>query len=356
MSKPLIITACAAITPYGLNTHDFANGYQQRDLDFSANTELAKYITDDNVQAAMLPEYDVKKLLNMRGAGQLDSLTKHLCVAAKEMEVQLGFDSVEMRQEKIKDERLSIVIGSTGPVQSVMNFDEAAVEEPQYVAPGAFPNVVFNVPACYASIRHAARASVITLTDGDTSSANAIKVAMRQLENDRVDMAWAGGAEELTPAQVLLLKAQDNFIDLETLPPLSEGVYLFALTSQDKAETLGTPSLAEVYEVVTLFNPNVEQGTKQLIERLAELHPEKMKEVTWVVSNVAKDTDMLPYACKLYQTNETLGCLAAASSAAAIMATLADPKVLPGEHLLHICHDECGASAAILYHKTNHLT
>ncbi len=351
----LVIVAGAAVTPFGLNTSDFCKGINGGGYLFEEHNELTGFVTDTKVNSASISTYDAKKALNTRAVSQLDQLTKHVSVATLELQKNLGCDDVESRKEKVSDDQLSIVLGTTGPVQSVIDFDIEAFKEPQYVAAGLFPNVVFNVPGCHASIRHKARGSVLTLNDGDTASANAIKLACGQLTNNRSDMVWVGGAEALNPAQVLMLKAQQNFINEPVLPDLAEGVFLFAMTRKETAQENDHQTLAEIETTAALFCPDKDLALKKLIEKLVSDCPEEMKEVTWLSSNLSAPIKPLGYDVKAFNADKKLGYLAAATSAASLMCILASHEVNPGERVLHICQDENGASSAILLRKTKHL-
>lgn len=347
----LVIVASAAVTPFGLETSEFSKGTNGDAYEFKEDESLSEYLTDSQVKSSYIPKYDAKKELNTRAVSQLDQLTKHVCIATQKLQKDLGFDSVEERQQKIPDERISLMLGSTGPVQSVVDFDITSYKEPQYVAAGLFPNVVFNVPGCYASIRHGIKGSVLTFNDGDVSSANALKVACGKLNSERCDVAWVGGAEALTPAHALMVKSQQSSIKNSHLSDLAEGVYLFAIMRKQYATDQGYEAIAEIEGTVNLFCPNKPLAIKRTVEKLNNDRPEEMKEISWVSGYTSEVSPLLNYDVKEFKEASKLGYLASATSAAEVMSALASDLVKPGERVLHVCQDENGASSAILFRK-----
>ncbi|AJQ97062.1 beta-ketoacyl synthase N-terminal-like domain-containing protein [Gynuella sunshinyii] len=354
-SNNIAIVAASAFTPYGMTTDDFIEGINGRPVQFDNNSELAEYISEASVQVALTPEYDARKVLNARGINHLDRLTRHVCVAAQQLHASLVDDGMDQWPVQIAADRLSIVLGTTGPVQSVVDFDMAAIEEPQYVSSGLFPNIVFNVPACYASIRHGAKASVISFNDGETASANAFKTAIGQLQNNRADMVWVGGAEALTPAHVLLIGSQSNYQAGQPLPAMTEGAYLLAAVKYDMAVQNAMPVLAELECAVSLFCPDPEKALVALLARMCAERPVEMQEISWLVGETSGVDGILGYALKTLDIQQPLGYLASATTAASVMTVLCHRQVLAGERVLHICRDENGAWAAVLLRKNRDL-
>ena len=104
MNDTLAITAAVALSPYGLATDDFARGYTGIATGFQAGGDLSAYLKDaPPLHAALVPEYDAKKLLNTRSINHLDRLTRHLSVALESLHGALGFSDLEARRAHFED-------------------------------------------------------------------------------------------------------------------------------------------------------------------------------------------------------------------------------------------------------------
>ncbi|WP_284209313.1 beta-ketoacyl synthase N-terminal-like domain-containing protein, partial [Chitiniphilus shinanonensis] len=230
MDAQLVISAAAALSPYGLGVQALLDGLRTAPPAF-APLEGA-YRAEPKL--ARVPDYDARELLATRSIGNFDRLTLHVCVAAAQLHRAMGLDDPAVRREQLPDERVSLVLGSSGPLQSVLAFDLQAIDEPRYVQPSIYPNVVFNVPASYAAIRHGIRGSCITLTDGDASGLIAFSLAASQLEAGRIDLALVGAAEEATPAYALYRHSLAHAAG-QPAAPLVEGAALLALETAAQA-------------------------------------------------------------------------------------------------------------------------
>lgn len=245
MQTPFVITAVSALTPFGTTAESCARalaGHAPLHLQ-AISPSLGK-----PCQAAFVVEHDVRELLGTRSISQLDRLSRHVGISIRSLLTTLGMADVGVRRPYLADERISIVLGTTGSFQSTVDYEREAIRDPRYVQPSLMPNMVLNVPASYAAIRHAIRGSCITLTDGPVSALKALAMGITQLRCGRIDLALCGGAEEATPAAALVLEA-DLYRQGRRgpLPALLDGAIFLALEPEARAREQGRDPLLGIH-------------------------------------------------------------------------------------------------------------
>lgn len=350
MTSKLVITGCNALTPYGFGLGALAEGLRTGPA-AAAPLESAYA---EGPAVARVPAYDARALLGTRAIGNFDRLTLHVGVAVKQLLDGMGLASTDTRGSLPADDRISLTLGSSGPLQSIVAFDLQAIEEPTYVQPGVYPNVVLNVPASYAAIRHAIRGSCITLTDGETSSLQAFATAAAQIESGRIDFAIVGGAEEATPAYQLLRSALARQQGTET-GVLVEGAALMCLEPADQAQRQGRASLARVYGCTHAFAPGDQAaGIGQCLANLRRRFGKVLDEVGVVSAEASVPAGAWFDGVRTLALAPRIGDAGAMHGALAVLQVLADHGVPPGETVLVLQCSPEGACAALLLQKHAH--
>jgi 3-oxoacyl-[acyl-carrier-protein] synthase II len=154
------------------------------------------------------------------------------------------------------------------------------VHDPRYVQPSRVPNLVLNVPASHAAIRHGIRGSCITLTDGPTSGLKALSLALGQLASGRMDLALCGTAEEATPAAALAVEAEARRARCAPAT-LLEGAAMLALEPRAQARLRQRRMLAEVHGCVHRFAPGAPgQALASCLERLRLTQSSRLREIS----------------------------------------------------------------------------
>lgn len=349
MQAPFVITANSALTPFGIGADAYAQGSTPNRKPLEGN-----YATQAEV--AMVPDYDAQHLLAVRSVSNFDRLTLHVCVAVDQLHKQLGYADLTTRRQTLADDRMCIVLGSAGPLQSIVDFDLQTIEEPSYVQPSRVPNVVFNVPASYAAIRHGIRGSCITLTDGDSSSLKAFAIAAGQLQFGRIDLAMVGGAEEATPAYAMYRQAMDQFARSSDLP-ISEGASLFAMETAEHARLAGRSSLAGLFGCAQVFSPNEPQvGLRACLDKLERKFPQAMAAISIVYFDGEADISELGLSHAInIQLEQKLGRTGAMYGSLALLDALTSSEVNDGALILVLQADQAGACVAALFEKHAHL-
>lgn len=348
MRAELVITAASAVTPYGLGTEAYTQGIAIGPMESSP----IEGCYAPNVRCSQVPHYDAREVLSVRSISALDRLTLHVCVAVDQLHKRLGLSDMHKRRVHLADERISLVLGSSGPLQSILDFDLQTIQEPRYVQPSMVPNVVFNVPASYAAIRHGIRGSCITLTDGDTSSLKALGIAAAQLESGRIDLALVGGAEEATPAYGLYCAAL-SAANGHDCPELTEGAAMFTLERADHARAAGRSYIAGLYGCAQVFSPGAaEGGLTACLAKLRRRFASVLAEVTVVYGNAQMDLKSLGLDhCRSVAANARLGHAGAMSASMAMLDALANQTIAAGELILVLQTDREGVCAAALLQK-----
>ncbi|MET3133691.1 3-oxoacyl-[acyl-carrier-protein] synthase II [Oxalobacteraceae bacterium GrIS 1.11] len=338
MPENLVITAAAAVTPYGIGVAEFARG-------MAAGAPEATPLPGWHAGAALaatVPAYDARALLATRVISNFDRLTRHVCVATQQLQQSLGLDGAA------DGSRVSMVCGSSGPLQSIMEIDLQTIAEPSHLQPSLIPNLVFSAPASYAALRHGIRGSCITLTEGVTASLQAFAVAAAQLQAGRVDLALVCGAEEATPAYALYRAASGTIA-----APLTEGAVIFALERAEHAALAGRASLARLLACAHVFAPGDSAGgLAACLRQLRRQAGKQLAEVGVVCAEAAPDLDAFGLAgCRRVSLEERLGDCGAMYASLAALNALCRPDIVPGEVILLLQTSAEGVCAAMLLQK-----
>lgn len=351
MNKEVVITGTGVLSPFGMGVEAFTEGYRAGRSPMGQAGELSAHYYPPRLAAAV-PDYDAKQYLNAKGIRGLDKLTVHVSVALDFLHDELGFGDLDVRRQHYADERVAITLGTTGPIQSILDFDLETVRDPQFVQPGLFPNTVFPLPASYAAIRRSIKASCVTLTNGETSSLDAFSFGARQIADGRVDFAIVGGAEELTPAQALAVGA----IHRERgggCPVMGEGAALFGLESAQAAGRRGAQPLASLLAVHTVFCPDLAAGAAECWSRIKRLAPANdVASIAHVFLN--REIDLASFgldAARVVHPAHMFGYLGALNGAMGVLSALVDPAIPSGAPVLVVNLSEEGNCTMLLLKK-----
>ncbi len=351
MQQELVITGTGVLSPYGMGVEAFSEGYCARRSPMVEASALPAHYYPPRLAAAV-PDYDAKRYLNARGIRGLDKLTIHVSVALDFLHDEVGFGDVEERRRHYPDERVAIVLGTTGPIQSILNFDLETVRDPQFVQPGLFPNTVFPLPASYAAIRRSIKASCVTLTNGETSSLDTFGVGAMQVAEGRADFVIVGGAEELTPAQALAVGALHRERG-SGCPVLAEGAALFGLESAQAASRRGAQALASVLAVHSVYCPERTAAVAECWSRIQRMTPAgDVEGISDVFLN--REFDIAPFgldAVRVVNPAHTFGYLGALNGAIGVLSAIVDPEVAAGACVLVINLSEEGNCTMLLMKK-----
>ena len=191
----IVITGVSVISPIGVDKDVFwgnlANGVSG--IKPITLFDVSKF---NSKQAGEISDFDAKVYLGQKGIRHIDRTS--LLVSSATV---LAIKDANLENNIYSGDELGIVVGSTyGSINSISSFDFQSLREgPNYVNPMDFPNTVLNAPASRASIFCHATGLNTTISNGVTSSIDAIIYASDFLRMGRVKAVVTGGVHGLTP-------------------------------------------------------------------------------------------------------------------------------------------------------------
>lgn len=200
--------------------------------------------------------FEPKDYLGKKGLRYLDRSTLLLLCLLKQIEMQI---------ENLKKEcRLGLVVGTAfGNVESIYDFYYKGKNDgPDYVSPMAFPNTVINAAASQANIRYDISHSSVTISNGFTSSLDAIKYGCNNILLDYSDVVIVCGVDVLSQPEFKGFYANKLLTPEDTIRPFSstsrgtllgEGAGFIILESQEYARQRGAKSLAKIEGISTYY-------------------------------------------------------------------------------------------------------
>jgi len=190
----IVITGVSVISPLGADKDIFWKNLTEGVSGIKPVTlfDVSKF---NSKQAGEISGFDAKIYLGQKGIRHIDRTS--LLVSSGTV---LAIKDANLENNTYSGDELGIVVGSTyGSIDSISSFDFQSLREgPSYVNPMDFPNTVLNAPASRASIFCKATGLNTTISNGVTSSVDAIIYASDFLRMGRVKAAVVGGVHGLT--------------------------------------------------------------------------------------------------------------------------------------------------------------
>ncbi|CAM3751322.1 beta-ketoacyl synthase N-terminal-like domain-containing protein [Kibdelosporangium persicum] len=268
-SGDLVISAWAALSPFGVGADAFADGLRFGSV---ALTEIEdEQVPADVRTAGVIPDFSPRTSLGRRGTRSMDRVTA-IAVKTVGMVVEQCGPGLMAAPDRVG---LTLGTGS-GSVQSVIDFsrDSLTGDRPYDVDPARFPNTVMNKAAAESAIWHHVRGPNTTIAGENATGLLSLSYAARLFRSGRCDRVLVGSVEEYTP-QRAWLSWHAGF-----RAPLGEGAAVFVLEHRDDAADSGRTAQATL--VCTRFHafhepagcgPAVTQCVQNAL-RQAEARPE----------------------------------------------------------------------------------
>lgn len=170
-----VITAWSAFSPFGAGADAFRAG-----------------IRTGVPVPGLVPGFDTRAVLGRKGTRSMDRVSA-LSVAVTG-ELTSGLSTA------------GLVLGTTGSVQSTMDFTRSSLEgeRPFYVDAARFPSTVMNCAAGQCAIWHQLKGPNATVAGGRVSGLLALNYARRLQASGRAGTLLCGGAEEYSAARAQL--------------------------------------------------------------------------------------------------------------------------------------------------------
>lgn len=276
----IVITGVGVISPIGIGKEAFFSSLEEG---ISGIKDISMFDTSSLKckQASEIPEFNAQDYLSQRGLKYLSRSAQFACAATA-----LALADLQLDLEKIDSSEIGVVIGSAfGNINSMIEFDkEAFYEGARFVTPMRFPNTVVCCLAGYISIFWGFTGVNATISNGFSSSLDAINFAVERLRRNEAKIIFAGGCEELSLYVYLgFLKAHQlsgsKDKEEEVSTPfdknrngffLGEGAVILALERLDHALWRGANILAEIIGFGNAFAPAIYQQEKATIQAEAK--------------------------------------------------------------------------------------
>ena len=263
----IVVTGISVISPVGSNKEVFWKNLTNGVSGIKPVTlfDVSKF---KSKLAGEISNFDAKSYLGQKGIRHIDRSS--LLVSSATI---LAIKDANLENNTYGGDELGIVVGSTyGSIDSISSFDFQSLREgPNYVNPMDFPNTVLNAPASRASIFCKATGLNTTISNGITSSIDAIIYASDFLRMGRVKAVIAGGVHGLTHdifwgahnSQILSgskgggLEISAPFDKRRNGMIIGEAAALVILETLEDALKRNAPIYAEIKGYGTAFDPKM---------------------------------------------------------------------------------------------------
>ncbi|MEF2965925.1 beta-ketoacyl synthase N-terminal-like domain-containing protein [Paenibacillus sp. M1] len=200
-------------------------------------------------------DYDLaSKGIQTRSMDRVSILT--LAAATSALEKAGGFKGVDSTDT-------GLALGTMyGPLDSIHNFDMVSLETGALsVNPALFPNTVMNSTACRTGIHLEIAGPLYTVSNGITSSLDAVGLAYEHIRHGFAVSMLAGGVDEQSYLQARIHKSRF---------PLVETCGFVVLKAADRFESDFEYVLAEITGFVSAGNDSEHEFPSSLFEKIGD--------------------------------------------------------------------------------------
>ena len=196
MKNRVVITGMGAITPIGNDVESFWNSIKEG----KCGIDFITYFDTTDFKAKLAAEvkgFNPEESLDRRSIKRMDRFCQLAVIAAKE-----AIANSKLDLENIDHERFGVIVGSgIGGFKTIEEQHKKLIERgPGRVSPLVIPMIISNMAAGNIAIEFGARGICSNIVTACATGTNAIGEAFHLLQDDRVDIMIAGGAESsITP-------------------------------------------------------------------------------------------------------------------------------------------------------------
>lgn len=238
-----VITAWAAVSPFGMDRKNFLDGMAAGQP--AASTTKPEDGVVPGEHGYVVPNFAIREILGRKGTRMMDRVAALTITAVGQI-----FDAGEPGNAP---EGTGLVLGTTtGSIWGAMDFTRTSMlaELPYHVEPGRMPGGVMNCAAGHCAIWYQLTGPNTTLANGRPSGLIALRYVRRLLARGRTNTALVGSVEEYS-----LDRSWLEYNGRDGAPgPLGEGACLFLLENPGSVSPDRTP-LAELCSVSSRVYP-----------------------------------------------------------------------------------------------------
>ncbi|MBH5335054.1 3-oxoacyl-ACP synthase [Streptomyces pactum] len=266
-----LISAWAAVSPWGRHGADFADG-----LAAGRRTEQPVDPAEWTVPqptACLVPDFRIKEVLGRKGTRSMDRATGLAVTALRQLltDDDGAADGTGGRLPGVGEDAGLALGTSTGSAQSSMDLTRESLtsSRPFFVDPARVPNSVMNCATGASAIWHRLKGPNATVAGGRAAGLLALRYALRLHRAGRADTVLCGAVEEFSSARAWL----DWHSRPAGRPPavLGEGAAFWLMEPAATAAAHGRGGLAEVAGLEFGFAADPDDAGPVLTEVLQRL-------------------------------------------------------------------------------------
>jgi len=197
MGDRVVVTGIGVISPFGVGRDAFWDGLAQGRLRVSQRPGL-EALPEAYRYAGQLHEFRPEDIIGTKGLKYLNDATRLLLCTA---ELARRDANLEIAPDMAEDVGV-VVASSFSNVGDCVGFYESLLSPEERTNPLRFPNLFINVAGGNLAIRLGIRGLNTTVTNGATSSLDALQHGLTALRCGRARVLLVGGLEVLSPPLV----------------------------------------------------------------------------------------------------------------------------------------------------------
>jgi 3-oxoacyl-(acyl-carrier-protein) synthase len=278
----VVITGLGCLSAAGCGVDPFAAALASRRRLGEEQEVPALRGRSRSLRVAKIPSFDRQALLPSRKLRRMGEASQLWTLACREAHLHAGLDPSTAAQAAPPEMRGTFLGTGFGCTDTTWDYLEGVFRDGMATAsPFLFAESVANSPAGHSAIELDARGACVTLTCGDASAAAAAIAGERALRDGRLELAYCGGLELMSPPLLHALAS------LAGPSSLGEGAACFVLETLGSARARGAHIFAEVAGSGMASDPlasatswtarpePIREAMRKALDSAAKLDPEK---------------------------------------------------------------------------------
>lgn len=259
----VVITGIGAISAFGRDWHNVQAAFAAQKNAVRAMPEYDEFVELEAKLAAPIPDYTAPAHWTRKQLRSMGLVSQYCVDAAEQALVQAGLldESRLNLNSMIQDGRMGVAAGSSsGSPQDILDVGLLLSKLPNRFNANTYVRMMPHTTAANVGIFLGLKGRVIPTSSACTSGSQAIGYAYEAIKYGKIPMMLAGGAEELSPSQVIVFDSlyaasRQNQSPENTPRPydcnrdglvIGEGGCMLVLENLEHAQARGANIIAEV--------------------------------------------------------------------------------------------------------------
>lgn len=196
-NKRIVITGVGVVAPNGIGKQAFWQALKEGKSGIKA---ISRFDTNQfkSKLAGEIDDFKPEEFLGEKGLREMDRTSRLICSAAK-----MALTDAKFEPNADNTDKIGVCVGSTlSSLWDIAEFNRQIIQDgPLFTDVGLFPGTVINAASSRVSIKFNIQGFNTTISNGFTSSLDAIKYATDMIEAGRVHSVLVGAVESLSLAQ-----------------------------------------------------------------------------------------------------------------------------------------------------------